>query len=73
MLHNDINEGKDVPVLAWLLFARDTSSDPCALLRNHLNSVGDTGGLEQVCSNVSTSVLYDMTQKRNVTWTLNSS
>lgn len=48
ILNIDMNQGKDVPVLAWLLFARDTSSDPCGLLRNHLNSVGDTGGLEQV-------------------------
>ncbi|XP_029769170.1 inactive ubiquitin thioesterase OTULINL isoform X2 [Terrapene carolina triunguis] len=42
------NEQKRVPVLFSLLFARDTSSDPLSFMMNHLNSIGDTGGLEQV-------------------------
>ncbi|KAM9165929.1 inactive ubiquitin thioesterase OTULINL isoform 1-T1 [Pangshura tecta] len=42
------NEQKRVPILFSLLFARDTSSDPLSFMMNHLNSIGDTGGLEQV-------------------------
>lgn len=42
------NEQKHVPILFSLLFARDTSSDPLSFMMNHLNSIGDTGGLEQV-------------------------
>ena len=37
-----------VPLFATLLFARDTSSTPRELMVNHLNHVGDSGGLEQV-------------------------
>ena len=37
-----------VPLFAMLLFARDTSSTPRDLMTNHLNHVGDSGGLEQV-------------------------
>ena len=37
-----------VPLFAMLLFARDTSSTPRELMANHLNHVGDSGGLEQV-------------------------
>ncbi|KAM9695121.1 ubiquitin thioesterase otulin isoform 2-T2 [Trichechus inunguis] len=47
-LYDDQEKGKDVPFFSVLLFARDTSSDPGQLLRNHLNQVGRTGGLEQV-------------------------
>eukprot|EP00118_Oscarella_pearsei_P016074 m.150372 g.150372 ORF g.150372 m.150372 type:complete len:582 (+) comp38551_c0_seq30:63-1808(+) len=39
---------KDTPYWAHILFARDTSLTPEALMRNHLNKVGDTGGLEQI-------------------------
>lgn len=47
-LYDDKEKGEDVPFFSVLLFARDTSSDPRQLLRNHLNQVGHTGGLEQV-------------------------
>ncbi|KAL4224898.1 hypothetical protein ACF0H5_015594 [Mactra antiquata] len=47
-LHNDMEQGDDVPVFAWLLFARDTSENMSSFVRNHLNHVGDSGGLEQV-------------------------
>ncbi|KYO42829.1 ubiquitin thioesterase otulin isoform B [Alligator mississippiensis] len=47
-LYNDNKEGKNVPVFSWLLFARDTSSNPKQLMNNHLNHIGHTGGLEQV-------------------------
>ncbi|XP_012940022.1 uncharacterized protein LOC101847826 isoform X3 [Aplysia californica] len=40
--------GEDVPVFGHLLFARDSSETVEAFLKNHLNRVGDTGGLEQV-------------------------
>ncbi|XP_074062625.1 ubiquitin thioesterase otulin isoform X3 [Macrotis lagotis] len=46
-LYDDKEKGKDVPFFSVLLFARDTSGDPAQLLRNHLNQVGHTGGLEQ--------------------------
>ena len=41
--------GRNTPVFAWLLFARDTSETPEGLFRNHINVVGDSAGLEQVC------------------------
>ncbi|XP_068787537.1 ubiquitin thioesterase otulin isoform X2 [Struthio camelus] len=47
-LYNDDKNGRRVPVFSWLLFARDTSSNPCQLMRNHLNQIGHSGGLEQV-------------------------
>lgn len=47
-MYEGMNQGKGVPNLAWLLFARDSSTDPQSLLQNHLNHVGDSGGLEQV-------------------------
>nr|XP_034379147.1 ubiquitin thioesterase otulin [Arvicanthis niloticus] len=47
-LYDDKEKGKEVPFFSVLLFARDTSNDPEQLLRNHLNQVGHTGGLEQV-------------------------
>ncbi|XP_031572295.1 uncharacterized protein LOC116306388 isoform X2 [Actinia tenebrosa] len=47
-MYEDMNKGKGVPIHACLLFARDSSSDPQSLLQNHLNHVGDSGGLEQV-------------------------
>ena len=39
---------EDIPTFAWLLFARDTSSNPREFFRNHLNNVGDSAVLEQV-------------------------
>ncbi|XP_062425799.1 ubiquitin thioesterase otulin isoform X1 [Rhea pennata] len=47
-LYNDDKNGRKVPVFSWLLFARDTSSNPCQLMHNHLNQIGHSGGLEQV-------------------------
>nr|XP_002128617.1 uncharacterized protein LOC100177299 isoform X2 [Ciona intestinalis] len=41
-------KGEEVPVFVWLLFARDTSSEPQSLMLNHLNNAGNSGGLEQV-------------------------
>ncbi|NXN94737.1 OTUL thioesterase, partial [Rhinopomastus cyanomelas] len=47
-LYDADKSGGTVPVFSWLLFARDTSSDPCQLMLNHLNQIGHSGGLEQV-------------------------
>ncbi|KAG8442516.1 hypothetical protein GDO86_011348 [Hymenochirus boettgeri] len=47
-LFNANEEGKEVPVFSWLLFARNTSCNPCEFMKNHLNQVGHVGGLEQV-------------------------
>ncbi|XP_061851985.1 ubiquitin thioesterase otulin isoform X2 [Colius striatus] len=47
-LYNEDKSGRRVPVFSWLLFARDTSSNPCQLMHNHLNHIGHSGGLEQV-------------------------
>ncbi|XP_072267951.1 ubiquitin thioesterase otulin isoform X1 [Pyxicephalus adspersus] len=47
-LYNANNDGKEVPVFSWLLFARNTSNNPCEFMKNHLNQVGHSGGLEQV-------------------------
>ena len=50
-LHRQNSSGTDeVPVFAMLMFARDTSETPRDLMNNHLRDVGNTGGLEQVCS-----------------------
>ncbi|NXL91040.1 OTUL thioesterase, partial [Alectura lathami] len=47
-LYDSEKSGRRVPVFSWLLFARDTSSNPCQLMLNHLNQIGHSGGLEQV-------------------------
>ncbi|XP_077125822.1 ubiquitin thioesterase otulin isoform X1 [Ranitomeya variabilis] len=47
-LFNASENGTEVPVFSWLLFARNTSNNPCEFLKNHLNHVGHSGGLEQV-------------------------
>lgn len=47
-LYRDNVEGNQVPSFVWLLFARDTSENPHHLLSNHINTIGDSGGLEQV-------------------------
>ncbi|RMC15914.1 hypothetical protein DUI87_08119 [Hirundo rustica rustica] len=47
-LYNADKSGRRVPVFSWLLFARDTSSNPRQLMHNHLNHIGHSGGLEQV-------------------------
>ena len=47
-LHGDMSQGNDVPIFVWLMFARDTSENVELFVKNHLNPVGDSGGLEQV-------------------------
>jgi len=47
-LHQLQSRGEEVPIFAWLLFARDTSETPESLMINHLNLAGKSGGLEQV-------------------------
>ena len=49
-LHQLQSRGEEVPIFAWLLFARDTSETPESLMVNHLNPAGKSGGLEQVLS-----------------------
>nr|XP_033785745.1 inactive ubiquitin thioesterase OTULINL [Geotrypetes seraphini] len=46
--HESMRNGKDIPSFFALLFSRDTSSDPLSFMMNHLNSVGDTAGLDQI-------------------------
>lgn len=46
--HDNMMNGQTVPSFFSVLFARDTSLDPLSFMINHLNPVGDTGGLEQV-------------------------
>ncbi|XP_069945000.1 uncharacterized protein [Cherax quadricarinatus] len=41
------NNGDNVPLFAMIMFARHSSLTPKDLVRNHLNPVGDTAGLEQ--------------------------
>ncbi|KAK7068053.1 hypothetical protein SK128_023208 [Halocaridina rubra] len=47
-LHVGNNNGDNVPLFAMIMFARHSSQTPKDLLRNHLNPVGDTAGLEQI-------------------------
>ncbi|KPP76387.1 hypothetical protein Z043_104269, partial [Scleropages formosus] len=47
-LYTHMQNGAEVPVFCWLLFARDTSETPFTFFANHLSRVGFTGGLEQV-------------------------
>ncbi|XP_038653088.1 uncharacterized protein LOC119966018 isoform X2 [Scyliorhinus canicula] len=47
-LDRDKVQEKEIPLFCWLLFARDTSTDPYHFMQNHLNHVGYTGGLDQV-------------------------
>lgn len=47
-LHACNNNGDTVPLFAMIMFARHSSQTPRDLVRNHLNHVGDTAGLEQV-------------------------
>ncbi|XP_069476539.1 inactive ubiquitin thioesterase OTULINL isoform X2 [Ambystoma mexicanum] len=46
--HETMMNGQALPSFFGILFARDTSADPLSFMINHLNPVGDTGGLEQV-------------------------
>ena len=47
-LYDNIQRNEDPPLWAHALFARDTSPNPEAFMKNHLDVVGDTRGLEQV-------------------------
>ncbi|XP_067857992.1 fap1 adhesin-like [Heptranchias perlo] len=47
-LDGDKVQEREVPLFCWLLFARDTSTDPYHFMKNHLNHIGCTGGLDQV-------------------------
>lgn len=47
-VYEQMKAGNAVPGLFGLLFSRETSADPLSFMMNHLNSVGDTCGLEQV-------------------------
>lgn len=55
-LKQQISDGENVPLFGHLLFARDSSETVSAFLKNHLDCVGDTGGLEQVGSLMNVSV-----------------
>ncbi|XP_032904356.1 inactive ubiquitin thioesterase OTULINL [Amblyraja radiata] len=46
--HEGLKDGEDVPGFCAIFFARDSSPDPLSFMMNHLNQVGDTGGLEQI-------------------------
>ncbi|KAM6156740.1 inactive ubiquitin thioesterase OTULINL [Erethizon dorsatum] len=47
-VYEQMKSNKIIPSLFRLLFSRETSSDPLSFMMNHLNSVGDTCGLEQI-------------------------
>ncbi|XP_077922707.1 inactive ubiquitin thioesterase OTULINL isoform X2 [Halichoerus grypus] len=47
-VYEQMKTNKVIPSLFQLLFSRETSSDPLSFMMNHLNSVGDTCGLEQI-------------------------
>ncbi|XP_070102128.1 inactive ubiquitin thioesterase OTULINL isoform X2 [Equus przewalskii] len=47
-VYEQMKTKKVIPSLFRLLFSRETSSDPLSFMMNHLNSVGDTCGLEQI-------------------------
>ncbi|XP_043921143.1 inactive ubiquitin thioesterase OTULINL isoform X1 [Protopterus annectens] len=46
--YEEMKNGGNFPGFVTFLFARDTSSDPLSFMMNHLNHIGDTGGLEQI-------------------------
>ncbi|XP_075069010.1 inactive ubiquitin thioesterase OTULINL [Mixophyes fleayi] len=45
--HETMKTKQHLPRFFHFLFSRDTSADPLSYMMNHLNSVGDTMGLEQ--------------------------
>nr|KAG5714564.1 hypothetical protein BaRGS_007010 [Batillaria attramentaria] len=47
-LEREMAKGSEVPTFAWLLFARDTSETVVDFVKNHLNCVGDSAGVDQV-------------------------
>ncbi|XP_021064234.1 inactive ubiquitin thioesterase OTULINL isoform X4 [Mus pahari] len=46
--YEQMKTNKIIPNLFRLLFARESSSDPLSFMMNHLNSIGDTCGLDQI-------------------------
>uniref|UniRef100_A0A6I8N8V5 OTU deubiquitinase with linear linkage specificity like n=1 Tax=Ornithorhynchus anatinus TaxID=9258 RepID=A0A6I8N8V5_ORNAN len=46
--YEQVKSGKCVPSPFNHLLSQETSSDPLSFMMNHLNSVGDTSGLEQI-------------------------
>ncbi|XP_006895080.1 PREDICTED: inactive ubiquitin thioesterase FAM105A [Elephantulus edwardii] len=47
-VYEQMKAKKVIPSLFSLLFSRESSSDPLSFMMNHLNSVGDTCGLDQI-------------------------
>ncbi|PVD33777.1 hypothetical protein C0Q70_05037 [Pomacea canaliculata] len=47
-IQKQIAEEAEVPLFAWLLFARDTSSNVVDFVKHHLNPIGDSAGMDQV-------------------------
>ncbi|ELV12217.1 Protein FAM105A [Tupaia chinensis] len=47
-VYEQMKSKKVIPSLFRVLFSRETSSDPLSFMMNHLNSVGDSCGLEQI-------------------------
>nr|XP_042117309.1 inactive ubiquitin thioesterase OTULINL isoform X2 [Peromyscus maniculatus bairdii] len=47
-VYEQMKTNKIIPSLFRLLFSRESSSDPLSFMMNHLNSIGDTCGLEQI-------------------------
>ncbi|XP_067914664.1 nestin-like isoform X2 [Heterodontus francisci] len=61
-LDSDKVQEKEVPLFCWLLFARDTSTDPYQFMKNHLNHVGYTGGLDQILPQIRRPKLHTIFQ-----------
>lgn len=57
-LHIGNNNGDNVPLFSMIMFARHTSLTPRDFVKNHLNLVGDTAGLEQVSADFTLSIFY---------------
>lgn len=51
-LYKKMQSGENVEILPALLFARDTSPSPEFFMKNHLNRVGNSCGLDQVISTI---------------------
>ncbi|XP_063137821.1 inactive ubiquitin thioesterase OTULINL isoform X4 [Rattus norvegicus] len=47
-VYEQMKTNKIVPSLFRLLFSRESSPDPLSFMMNHLNSIGDTCGLDQI-------------------------
>ena len=47
-LHQQLERGEELPEILSTILFRNTSETPAAFFRNHLDKVGNEGGLEQV-------------------------